>query len=117
MEGGRPTTRLPPTRPSLDASATVTVVRLFWCMDILTRAKRASLPVAVRSGAVIGIDRRLQTCSDAEIREICGELLWLLASKGIVCDADLEDCPPTYRRRVEEVRNELRRRGVQLALW
>lgn len=60
------------------------------------------------------IDRRFQTCSDAELRLVAFELLRLVGHYNV---NDWRDLPPKYRLRAENLRAELSRRGVQLQLF
>jgi len=62
----------------------------------------------------IVIDRRLQQCTDAELRYIARRLFDLWALKGHMPQ---EKMPLTWRRDVARLREELDRRGVQLSLF
>jgi hypothetical protein len=60
------------------------------------------------------IDRRFQTCTDAELRLVAFELLRIMGHHGV---KDARDLPAKYRLRAEYLRAELSRRGVQLRLF
>lgn len=63
---------------------------------------------------LLGIDRRLQSCSDRELAD-----LWRRAAPLLVAQQDPISgrLPPAYQKRYEELVAEFARRGVQLTLW
>lgn len=63
---------------------------------------------------MIGLDRRLEACTDAQLRHLWDELAPLLQGK---VDPLTGKLPVTYQRRYERLRDEFARRGVQLSLW
>jgi len=62
----------------------------------------------------IVLDRRFQNCSDAELGQLFAGLSRILWHHGIT---DWTDLPPYYRDRMEKLRAEFDRRGVQLQLF
>ena len=62
----------------------------------------------------IVVDRRLQSCTNAELRFIIRRLTDLWELKGYM---DVEDMPRHWQIDVEKVRRELDRRGVHLQLF
>ena len=60
------------------------------------------------------IDRRLQSCSQSELRVLAGKLLEAWSHHG---RPEWADMPPRYSRQFEALRIELARRGVQLRLF
>jgi len=60
------------------------------------------------------IDRRFQSCTDAELRLVAFEIFELMTHHGV---KDWRDLPFRYRIRAEYLRSELARRGVQLTLF
>jgi len=60
------------------------------------------------------IDRRFQSCTDAELRLVAFEFFDLLTHYGV---KDWRDLPARYRLRAEYLRAELARRGTQLTLF
>lgn len=62
----------------------------------------------------IVIDRRLQSCSDEELRRIARQLFDIWQVKG---SAPFDKMPRWFVKDVEKLRTELARRGVQLRLF
>lgn len=62
----------------------------------------------------IVIDRRLQSCTNAELQRISRRLFDLWDAKGRMAE---DKMPKTWRHDVLQVRKELARRGVQLRIF
>jgi hypothetical protein len=60
------------------------------------------------------LDRRLQTCTQEELRALASKLLAAWAHHG---RPDWEDMPKRYKREFDALRVELERRGVQLTIF
>lgn len=60
------------------------------------------------------IDRRLQTCSQSELRVLAGQLLAVWEHHG---RPEWSDMPPRYKKQFDALRVELERRGVQLRIF
>lgn len=63
---------------------------------------------------MLGMDRRLQSVSDAELKRYWRDLAGLLQSK---VDPSTGRLPPRYEAMFARCRDEYARRGVQLALF
>ena len=98
---------------SLDNSAVYLTSGLYWAPISLKREAIEPLKAVNRTVALV-IDRRLQTCTDAELQEHWLELAFFLQGKKSMLDGSL---PPTYREAYERVRLEFAKRGVQLHLF
>lgn len=64
--------------------------------------------------ATLLLDRRFQTCSDEELKEVYQTLCGILVHHGV---KTWDRMPPYYRARMEACYEEFRIRGVQLKLF